>query len=123
MKAAPCSNCFSSGQNSFREIINRMSLVTPIICWIHLNMIRNAMISSQSMGAGISEIHFTKRELELLVLIMEGSSNEEIAQMLMISIGTVKRYIHNIYQKLEVKNRVQAVKKIKENHLIRRCLL
>ena len=82
-----------------------MSLVTPIICWIHLNMIRNAMISSQSMGAGISEIHFTKRELELLVLIMEGSSNEEIAQMLMISIGTVKRYIHNIYQKLEVKNR------------------
>lgn len=100
-----------------------MSLVTPIICWIHLNMIRNAMISSQSMGAGISEIHFTKRELELLVLIMEGSSNEEIAQMLMISIGTVKRYIHNIYQKLEVKNRVQAVKKIKENHLIRRCLL
>ncbi|EFU41130.1 ATP-dependent transcriptional regulator, MalT-like, LuxR family protein [Paenibacillus vortex V453] len=100
-----------------------MSLVTPIICWIRLNVIRNAMISSQSMGAGISEIHFTKRELELLVLIMEGSSNEEIAQMLMISTGTVKRYIHNIYQKLEVKNRVQAVKKIKENHLIRRCLL
>ncbi|AWP28005.1 response regulator transcription factor [Paenibacillus glucanolyticus] len=74
-------------------------------------------------GAVISEIHFTKRELELLVLIMEGSSNEEIAQMLMISTETVKRYIHNIYQKLEVKNRVQAVKKIKENHLIRRCLL
>ncbi|KZS48512.1 hypothetical protein AWU65_22520 [Paenibacillus glucanolyticus] len=75
-----------------------MSLVTPIICWIRLNVIRNAMISSQSMGAGISEIHFTKRELELLVLIMEGSSNEEIAQMLMISIGTVKRYIHNIFK-------------------------
>lgn len=48
--------------------------------------------------------------------IIDGLSNDQIARQLFLSPGTVKRYIHDIYQKLEVKNRVQAVSKIKEKH-------
>ena len=51
------------------------------------------------------------RELEVLVLIAEGLSNQEVAQRLYISLRTVKWHTTNIYQKLGVKNRTQAVNK------------
>lgn len=49
------------------------------------------------------------RELEVLKLIEAGYSNQEIAAKLVISIPTVKRHISNIYAKLGVKSRTQAV--------------
>jgi LuxR family maltose regulon positive regulatory protein len=51
----------------------------------------------------------TRRELELLKLIEAGSSNQDIANRLVISIPTVKRHISNIYAKLGAKSRTQAV--------------
>ena len=49
------------------------------------------------------------RELEVLKLIETGNSNQEIAGKLFISIPTVKRHISNIYAKLGVKSRTQAL--------------
>lgn len=51
----------------------------------------------------------TTREVEVLKLIEAGRSNQEIAEKLVISIPTVKRHISNIYAKLGVKSRTQAV--------------
>jgi LuxR family maltose regulon positive regulatory protein len=51
----------------------------------------------------------THRETEVLQLIAEGLSNREIAQRLFISLSTVKRHNANIYGKLAVNNRTQAV--------------
>ncbi len=51
----------------------------------------------------------TVREVEVLKLIEAGYSNQELAEELIISITTVKRHISNIYTKLGVKNRTQAV--------------
>jgi len=51
----------------------------------------------------------TERELEVLHLIAAGASNEEIAEQLVIAIGTVKRHVSNIFGKLTVSNRTQAV--------------
>jgi LuxR family maltose regulon positive regulatory protein len=51
----------------------------------------------------------TTREVEVLKLIEAGRSNQEIAEQLVISIPTVKRHISNIYAKLGVKSRTQAV--------------
>jgi LuxR family maltose regulon positive regulatory protein len=53
----------------------------------------------------------TERELEVLVLIGERLTNQEIAQQLVISPETVKRHVSNIYQKLSVHNRRQAAAK------------
>lgn len=50
----------------------------------------------------------TKRETEVLQLIGNGMSNKEIAQTFVLSEGTVKSYVVNIFGKLQVKNRVQA---------------
>jgi LuxR family maltose regulon positive regulatory protein len=60
----------------------------------------------------------TKRELEILRLINAGLKNKEIAEQLVISLNTVLYHIKNIYSKLGVNKRTQAIAKAKESHLI-----
>jgi DNA-binding NarL/FixJ family response regulator len=50
----------------------------------------------------------TMREREILVLIRDGASNQDIANQLMIELGTVKNHVHNILKKLNVSRREQA---------------
>jgi LuxR family transcriptional regulator, maltose regulon positive regulatory protein len=49
------------------------------------------------------------REIEVLNTLIDGLSNKEIGEKLFISVSTVKTHIINIYSKLGVKNRVEAV--------------
>lgn len=59
-----------------------------------------------SNGDGGREL--TPRELEILQLIANGMSNRQIAEELVIEVGTVKNHVHNILQKLEVNSREDA---------------
>jgi LuxR family maltose regulon positive regulatory protein len=58
------------------------------------------------------------REREVLRLIAAGQSNEEIAEQLFISLGTVKAHTSNIYRKLDVRGRAPAIVKARELNLI-----
>lgn len=60
----------------------------------------------------------TNREMDILRLIAEGLSNKEIALRLEITEGTVKSHAFNIYGKLQVKRRVQAISKARELQLL-----
>lgn len=60
----------------------------------------------------------SKRELEVLQLMAEGLSNQEIAEKLFVSLNTVKTHTSNLFLKLEVKRRTQAVQRAKELLLI-----
>jgi DNA-binding NarL/FixJ family response regulator len=60
----------------------------------------------------------SERELELLRLIARGLKNREIADQLVISVNTVKVHINNIYGKLGVSSRVQAVARAQELTLL-----
>lgn len=53
----------------------------------------------------------SKREIEILNLLSKGLLNKEVANELNISTGTVKKHIQNIYEKLHVNTRVEAVNK------------
>ena len=68
--------------------------------------------------SAISELEISKRELEILTLLGEGLSNQEIASKLFVSLSTVKSHNQNIFQKLEVKRRMQAVEKARTLFLI-----
>jgi LuxR family maltose regulon positive regulatory protein len=61
----------------------------------------------------------TRRELEVLNLVAAGLSNKTIAETLYITVGTVKRHTRNIYGKLAVNSRTQAVVKARELDLIK----
>ena len=54
----------------------------------------------------------TEREINVITYLKEGLTNKEIANNLSISIHTVKAHLESIYEKLQVKNRVQAVIKV-----------
>jgi len=56
----------------------------------------------------------SEQELRVLGLIVAGNSNQEIADELVISVGTAKWHVHNILQKLGVSNRSQAIARARE---------
>ncbi len=56
---------------------------------------------------GQSDVELSPREREVLELVSQGAANKEIADQLFISVGTVKNHIHNILEKLHLKNRAQ----------------
>ena len=60
----------------------------------------------------------SKREHEVLELIAKGFSNQEIADKLFVSLNTVKTHASNLFLKLEVSRRTQAISKAKEMRLI-----
>jgi LuxR family maltose regulon positive regulatory protein len=60
----------------------------------------------------------TQRELEVLRIIVDGATNQEIAHELVLTVNTVKRHISNIFRKLEVNNRVQAIERARELNLL-----
>ena len=60
-------------------------------------------------AADSDEVGVSQRELEILTLISKGLSNKEVAALLDISLGTVKWHVKNIYRKLGVSSRTQAV--------------
>lgn len=60
----------------------------------------------------------SKRELEVLQLIAEGCSNQEIADRLFVSLNTVKTHSSNLFLKLDVKRRIQAIEKAKQLNII-----
>ena len=60
----------------------------------------------------------SERELELLRLVAEGLSNQEIAQELFLAVGTVKKHLNNIFGKLSASSRTQAVAYARELDLL-----
>ncbi|WP_157843279.1 response regulator transcription factor, partial [Bacillus sp. FJAT-42315] len=54
------------------------------------------------------------REKDVLALVADGKSTKEIATELHITTGTVRNYISTIFDKLEVKNRIEAISQSKE---------
>ena len=61
----------------------------------------------------------TDRELDILALAAKGLSNDAIGKTLFITTGTVKWHLNNLYSKLDVKNRVQAIEEAKRLNIIR----
>ena len=66
----------------------------------------------------IAQLELSKREMEILGLMAQGYSNQEIAGRLFVSLSTVKTHNQNLFAKLDVKRRTQAIEKGKRLQII-----
>jgi LuxR family maltose regulon positive regulatory protein len=78
-----------------------------------LTAMREAAAVPQPLVEPLSE-----RELEVLRRVAAGYSNQEIAQDLVVAVSTIKKHISNIYSKLEVGSRTQAIARARELGLL-----
>jgi DNA-binding CsgD family transcriptional regulator len=72
------------------------------------------VLDEQQLG----QIGLSKREMEVLQLMAEGMSNNEIAERLFVSLATVKTHSTRIFEKMEVQRRTQAIEKAKRLKII-----
>ncbi len=71
--------------------------------------------ASELVDEAYSEVNpLTERESEVLVLMADGKNTKEIASQLFLTTGTVRNYISVILDKLDVTNRIEAIKRFKE---------
>ncbi len=74
-----------------------------------------SQVSKPDQKNGIE--YLSERELEVLQLIAQGYTNQEIADRLFVAISTIKTHVGNIYAKMGVKSRVQAAARAREFNL------
>lgn len=105
-------HCFTNNEQRFDDTFQRIfKIIFP-----HLD---DAVLRLFGVGNNThSDINITSRELEVLGLLYLGYGNKEIAKKLSISLYTVKNHMNNILNKLESKNRTQAVMKAMDLNLI-----
>lgn len=82
----------------------------------YVSCLSAALVSSKPLAALVEPL--SEREREILQLIAEGLTNRQIADRLVLAIGTVKAHTSSIYGKLGVANRVQAVARARELKLL-----
>jgi len=74
----------------------------------------SAPLASDEISAEfLSKYRITKRERDLIMKVMQGKSNADIARELFISLPTVKTHLHNIYKKLGVDSRYELLAKVR----------
>ena len=93
-------------------------LSTVIGVWLGHRLTRRRPVSPAVNSAALSYLGISGREQEVLALLAAGCSNQEIADTLYLSVNTVKTHLQNLYQKLEVVRRGQAVEKARSLRLI-----
>ncbi len=103
--------------NCILEVVNGGAPMTPSIALKTLNLLRNPdFISSKSEE--IDDVQLTKREIEILMQLSKGLNYNEISDNLIISPSTVRKHIENIYKKLQVHSKMEAVMLAQKRNLI-----
>jgi len=98
------------------EVVNGGAPMTPNIALKTLNLLRNPKrIHSIKKN---EEVKLTNREVEILEHLSKGLNYNEIADNLIISPSTVRKHIENIYKKLQVHNKMEAVLMAQKHKLI-----
>lgn len=102
---------------SIIEVTKGGAPMTPSIALKTLNLLRNPGFST-SQPEEVEEIKLTKRETEILVQLSKGLNYNDISDNLIISPSTVRKHIENIYKKLQVHSKMEAVMKAQKRNLI-----
>ncbi len=102
----------------FRILVPLLYGLTSLVFILHIieNYFTNDLLSDENLQEH-DRYGFTKREKEVIPLLLKGYSNKKIAELLYISLSTVKSHIHNVFKKTEVSNRYEFIYLMKFKHL------
>lgn len=98
------------------ETLNGGAAMHPSIALKTLKLLRNPLNIENKKEQ--EDIKLTSREIEVLEHLSKGLSYNAIAENLILSTGTIRKHIENIYKKLQVHNKIEAVQKAQRNNLI-----
>lgn len=98
------------------EVINGGAPMSPSIALKTLKLLRNPLTIEANEDS--ENIKLSKRETEILKHLSKGLNYNLIADNLFISSGTVRKHIENIYKKLQVHNKLEAVIKARKHNII-----
>ena len=104
---------------SSKNLLNAIDTVSEHAAWLDSQIARvvlsniqeganSPLIASKNQKDANKKYGLTKKELEVLALIVDGLSNQEISEKLVVSISTTKAHVHNILQKLYLTDRTKA---------------
>lgn len=96
------------------ETLNGGAAMNPSIAMKTLKLLRNPI----DFKIKQEDIKLSEREVEVLEHLSKGLSYNAIAENLILSPGTIRKHIENIYKKLQVHNKLEAVQKARNNNLI-----
>ncbi|WP_159946872.1 response regulator transcription factor [Polaribacter septentrionalilitoris] len=102
---------------SIIEVTKGGAPMTPSIALKTLNLLRNPQILD-TKTTHQEEIKLSKRETEILIQLSKGLNYNAISDNLIISPSTVRKHIENIYKKLQVHSKMEAVMKAQKRNLI-----
>lgn len=102
--------------NGILETINGGAAMNPSIALKTLKLLRNPINIDNPKDQEI--ISLSKREVEVLEQLSKGLSYTIIAKNLFLSPSTVRKHIENIYKKLQVHSKIEAVQKAKDHNII-----
>lgn len=97
------------------ETLNGGAAMTPSIALKTLKLLRDPIDVEK---ASQEHIKLSNREIEVLEQLSKGLNYNQIAENLILSPSTIRKHIENIYTKLQVHNKLEAVEKAKKNKLI-----
>jgi DNA-binding NarL/FixJ family response regulator len=99
---------------TLQDVYSGGAQMSPSIALKTIQFLNNQAPSKESKKDIDHGFVLTERELEVLRLTARGLAYQTISDRLFISIETVKKHMHNIFKKLHVKNKIEAINKAKE---------
>lgn len=108
----------TSPDHLYKAILDTMSggaVMTPLIASKALKLLRNPTEFENNVE---ERVDLSQREIEVLHQLATGNSYTKIAEILFISPSTVRKHTENIYKKLRVHNKLEAVTKARNNNMI-----
>lgn len=97
-------------------------LFTGLGIWAGLRLTRKKIVvvtpDFERNETELQRLGISKREFEVLELIAQGLSNQEIAEKLFVSRNTIKTHSSNLFMKLEARRRTEAIRRAKELRLL-----
>ena len=101
-----------------QQLLNCLDTVAAGRQWFDPEIARRAMTAGWQAPPRRARDLLTRRELDVARLVARGLRNKEVARELTITEGTVKMYLHNVYDKLEIASRVELANIAREQGLL-----